>query len=470
MVDVAIFFLNTMTKENKKLILQRVLPFLQANRIEPIVISRLPQSTFKSIGEAIGYENIYSNLTDEGINEVIRTISNENRVVLQLGDCCSQFQGTSFCDLQDEPERIIEKMANCLFGVDSDRYEIIAGVDMGGNLTGIGLNRNGFYNGIYTNVNDCGVVWWIFDKEGNVLLSERGNDKEQGKGKISPPSGHVQLYDRVYPQACILENPIVACLLEVGEEHGIHYEKKNFTMLDDCFPIGVIRRPGNSGKGCNMIVKHFALCIDDETRKKIQNNESSNLFWLPYQEVRKIYMQPDSAQQNYIFFGNNKSNVLNSLGRFRNKIRCLPELGPEASWRTISAQSFESEENFGYLGRKEIPEGYSSYAISTDVDLITIPDHRLLESYTFRTFGGAIPAAEDYIVALSDIPESRLKQILEDHGLRVKDVARQIIYRHTHTGKEFGQVPVPTVVTYGWTRRLTRDGWLTQPLPQNFGR
>jgi hypothetical protein len=38
----------------------------------------------------------------------------------------------------------------------------------------------------------CGVVFWIFDKEGNLFLTQRGDGKEQGAGRISPPSCHVQ--------------------------------------------------------------------------------------------------------------------------------------------------------------------------------------------------------------------------------------------------------------------------------------
>lgn len=114
--------------------------------------------------------------------------------------------------------------------------ELLACVDENGEITGESVNRKDFYEGKCPNKRICGVVFWIFDKEGNLLLTERGAEKEQGAGKITPPSGHVRFKRETEHK----ERPIQACFNEIEEELGISWNYKNFPFTDEYYPVGVI--------------------------------------------------------------------------------------------------------------------------------------------------------------------------------------------------------------------------------------
>ena len=137
--------------------------------------------------------------------------------------------------------------------------ELLACVDETGEITEESVSRKEFYEGKCSNKRICGVVFWIFDKKGNLLLTERGNKKEQGAGKISPPSGHVQYKRETKTQE--RERPIQTCFREIVEELGISWNYQNFPVTDAYLPMGVIKRPKGSAKNCEMLVKQNAEVV-----------------------------------------------------------------------------------------------------------------------------------------------------------------------------------------------------------------
>lgn len=228
------------------------------------------------------------------------------------------------------------------------------------------INRKDFYSGKATNKHICGVVFWIFDKQGNLLLAERGAGKEQGAGKISPPSGHMQ-YKRADDER---EIPIQACFNEVEEELGLSCNYENFPFLDGYFPVGAIHRPGGSAENCMMIVKHYAFMMGDGVKNKIRNNEAKRIFFESWDTAKGKFGIDDNTLGAYQFFGTNKMEILNELDGFVHKITLLDTLGPDAIWDTVALNDCEAIEQYG----RKMPESKNGYVnweiISTKEDLI----------------------------------------------------------------------------------------------------
>ena len=227
------------------------------------------------------------------------------------------------------------------------------------------INRNDFYSGKATDRHICGVVFWIFDKQGNLLLAERGAGKEQGAGKISPPSGHMQ-YKRADDER---ETPILAWFNEVEEELGLSCDYENFPFIDGYFPVGAIDRPGGSAENCMMIVKHYAFMIRDGVKSKIRNNEAKRIFFESWDTAKEKFGIDDNTSGAYKFFGTNKMEIINELDRFVHKIALLDKLGPNATWDTIALNDCESVEQYGRKMPK-FGDGYVNWEIiSTREDL-----------------------------------------------------------------------------------------------------
>lgn len=239
--------------------------------------------------------------------------------------------------------------------------ELLACVDEYGNITGEVVSRKDFYEGKCPNKRICGVVFWIFDKEGNLLLAERGTDKEQGAGKISPPSGHVQ-HERINGKE---ETPLQACFSETEEELGLSWSYENFPFTDSYYPVGVIPRPKGSAENCEMLVKHYALLLGDGVKEKIKNNEAKRVFFEPWSTAIKKFGIDDNTQGAYQFFGTNKMKILDELDIFCSKIMHLDILGPGATWDTIAVNDDEEFEEYknGDKLRPEEREGYVTWLI-----------------------------------------------------------------------------------------------------------
>ena len=243
--------------------------------------------------------------------------------------------------------------------------ELLACVDKYGEITGEYVSRKDFYEGKCPNKSICGVVFWIFDKEGNILLTERGADKEQGAGKITPPSGHVQ-FKRESDKK---ERPIQACFSEIEEELGLVWDYKNFPFTDDCYPVGVIQRPGGSAENCEMIVKHYALLLEDGVKEKIKNNEAKRIFFESWNTAVKKFGKDDNTLGEYKFFGTNKEKILYELDGFVYKISNLSKLGPNATWDTIAlndliaVDQYRQDDNL----RPEYRPGYVTWETITSI-------------------------------------------------------------------------------------------------------
>lgn len=239
--------------------------------------------------------------------------------------------------------------------------EVLACVDKTGEITGEFVSRKDFYEGKCPNKRICGVVFWIFDKEGNLLLTERGAEKEQGAGKITPPSGHVQFKRETDEK----ERPIQACFNEIEEELGLSWNYKNFPFTDEYYPVGVIQRPKGSAENCEMIVKHYALLLGDGVKEKIKNNEAKRIFFESWNTAVEKFGIDDNTLGEYQFFGTNKEKILYELDGFVYKINNLDKLGPNATWDTIALNDLMAVEQYRQDTklRPECRKGYVTWEI-----------------------------------------------------------------------------------------------------------
>ena len=313
-------------------------------------------------------------------------------------------------------------------GIVDDLGEIIEEIDNLENkeLPEEYVNRNDFYSGKVANKHICGVVFWIFDKQGNLLLAERGAGKEQGAGKISPPSGHMQ-YKRKDDER---ETPIQACFNEVEEEVGLSCDYENFPFIDGYFPVGAIYRPRGSAENCMMIVKHYAFMMGDGVKNKIKNNEAKRLFFESWNTAKEKFGMDDNTSGAYKFFGTNKMEILSEVDRFVHKIALLDRLGADATWDTISLNDCEAVAQYG----RKIPESKDGYVnweiISTREDL----DHEIAgENTIWETIRArenlSYEDIEDIIAMTGKVITIRKEDII--------DIGKQ------HTSHDFSEIISP---------------------------
>lgn len=314
-----------------------------------------------------------------------------------------------------------------------ENEELLMLVDKEGEPTGEYVSRKDFYDGKCVNKRICGVVFWIFDKEGNLLLTERAADKEQGAGKISPPSGHVQyIREKVTGEK---ERPIQACFNEIAEEIGISWNYENFPFTGDYFPIGVIQQPGGSAENCEMLVKHYALLISDDAKDRIKNNEAKRIFFEKWNKAIEKFGIDDNTTGKYKFFGTNKKSILYELDGFAYKIEHLDKLGPGATWETIALNDLDAVEEYrkGNDKRPESRYGYTTLEIiSSREDLWYIPE---VESVIV-----------DIITTREDITFEDIEEIIciTSKNIITRMVNGEIIESEKeHTGEEFSEVIVP---------------------------
>lgn len=314
-----------------------------------------------------------------------------------------------------------------------ENEELLTLVDKEGEPTGEYVSRKDFYDGKCANKRICGVVFWIFDKEGNLLLAERATDKEQGAGKISPPSGHVQyIREEVTGEK---ERPIQACFNEIAEEIGLSWNYENFPFTDDYFPIGVIQQPGGSAENCEMLVKHYALLIADDAKSRIKNNEAKRIFFESWDTASEKFGIDDNTQGAYKFFGTNKTEILYELDGFAYKVEHLDKLGQGATWDTIALNDWDAVEGYrkGKEKRPENREGYVTWEIiSSRDDLWYIPE---VESMIVDT-----------ITTREDISFEDIKDIIRmtSKNITTNMVNGEIVASEKeHTGEEFSEVIAP---------------------------
>ena len=306
--------------------------------------------------------------------------------------------------------------------------EVLACVDKTGEITGEFVNRKDFYEGKCPNKRICGVVFWIFDKEGNVLLTERGAEKEQGAGKITPPSGHVQFKRETDEK----ERPMQACFNEIEEELGLFWNYKNFPFTDEHYPVGVIQRPKGSAENCEMIVKHYALLLGDGVKQKIKNNEAKRIFFESWNTAVEKFGIDDNTSGEYQFFGTNKEKILYELDRFVYKINNLDKLGPNATWDTIALNDLETVNQYrkDIKSRPECRKGYVTWEIISSIgDLWYLP--------------GAKSVIFDIITVREDVKYENMKKILlkitESVITKLEDAIDKII-KGEHTIDDFSEV------------------------------
>lgn len=213
-----------------------------------------------------------------------------------------------------------------------ENYELLGCVNENGEFTGEYVKRKDFYSGLCPNKRICGVAFWIFDEESNLLLTKRGKGQEQGAGKISPPSGHMQYLRPEIP--CEREYPIQTCFREMLEELGLTWNHINIIFTNGNLPIGVIKQPRGSGENCEMIVRHFSFLLSKEGKNKIKNNdgEAIELFFEPWDTAKEKFNLDDNTSGTYKFFGTKKTEVLSALDLFAKRIKdgtlCKPETYP----------------------------------------------------------------------------------------------------------------------------------------------
>lgn len=306
--------------------------------------------------------------------------------------------------------------------------EILACVDETGEITGESVSRKDFYEGKCPNKRICGVVFWIFDKEGNLLLTERGAEKEQGAGKITPPSGHVQFKRETDEK----ERPIQACFNEIEEELGISWNYKNFPFTDEHYPVGVIQRPKGSAENCKMIVKHYAFLLGDGVKEKIKNNEAKRIFFESWKTAFDKFGLDDNTLGEYQFFGTNKKEILYELDGFVYKINNLDKLGPSATWDTIVLNDLAAVEQYRQDDklRPEYRKGYVTWeTITSREDLWYTPE---AESVIF-----------DIITAKEDVSYETIEYIMFMTGkvipAKLNDVM-DMTNKKEHTMDEFSEV------------------------------
>lgn len=311
--------------------------------------------------------------------------------------------------------------------------ELIACVDETGEITGEFVDRKEFYAGKCPDKNICGIVFWIFDKEGNVLLTERGAEKEQGAGKIAPPSGHVR-YRR---EDGTKERPIQGCFREIQEELGLTWNYKNFPLTDDYYPVGVIEKPKGSAESCKMIVKNYALLLGDGVKEQIRNNENKRIFFEPWDTVAPKFGADDKTPGEYQFWGTNKEEVLYELDGFVFKIKNLDRLGQDATWDTIALNDIDDIEQFRQNTglRPENREGYVTWVIASMREDLTY--YTEVESTIFDT----ITVKKD--VSFEDI-EDIFRMTAKDIRITIEEV-RKINGEKAkeHTAGEFSEIIVP---------------------------
>lgn len=306
--------------------------------------------------------------------------------------------------------------------------EILACVDETGEITGESVSRKDFYEGKCPNKRICGVVFWIFDKEGNLLLTERGAEKEQGAGKITPPSGHVQFKRETDEK----ERPIQACFNEIEEELGISWNYKNFPFTDEHYPVEVIQRPKGSAENCKMIVKHYAFLLGDGVKEKIKNNEAKRIFFESWKTAFDKFGLDDNTLGEYQFFGTNKKEILYELDGFVYKINNLDKLGPSATWDTIVLNDLAAVEQYRQDDklRPEYRKGYVTWeTITSREDLWYTPE---AESVIF-----------DIITAKEDVSYETIEYIMFMTGkvipAKLNDVM-DMTNKKEHTMDEFSEV------------------------------
>lgn len=308
--------------------------------------------------------------------------------------------------------------------------ELLECVDETGEPTGEYVNRKEFYEGKCPNKRICGVVFWIFDKEGNLLLAERGTEKEQGAGKISPPSGHVQ-YGRTKKEE---ERPIQACFSETEEELGIAWDYENFVFTDDYYPIGIIDRPKGSAENCEMLVKHYALLLNDGVKEKIKANEAKRIFFESWESAAPKFGIDDNTAGTYQFFGTNKTAILAELEKFNSKITDLSKLGEGATWDTIALFDDDTFEKYRQASklRPEDREGYVTWKMMSTRDDLWTSDEECTVC--------------DTITTREDVSQNTIEWLLYKYAKNVRtrrEVERAKPITRQHTIQEFSEITAP---------------------------
>lgn len=450
---------------------QQVFPFLLANGIEPIVISGAPQEPLELYEKRMNFKSVYGikyDLKDgvytdicstntaiaDGKAVTIQEILRENpdaKIIFGFGDSEADIPILESAELGfinnsnkfinkpnmhyldfsslEAGEQIIELMTQELARLNKEKYEVLTCVDKTGEPTGEFVNRNYFYSGNCPNKRICGVQFWIFDKQGNLLLAERESKKEQGGGKISPPSGHVQ-YERASGEK---ERPIQGCFNEIEEEIGLHWNYENFPFTDDYYPIGIIDRPGKSAENCEMLVKHYALLLNDEAKGKIKNNEAKRIFFESWDSAREKFGVDDNIQGVYQFFGTNKMEILGELDRFVQKISLLDKIGEDATWDIIALDDCDAVEQY----RTEVREDKKGYATW---EIISTREDLMHETEGENTIWETIRVAEN-------ISREDIEDIIAEYGKVIKTSKQDIIdmsmpKRKEHSSDEFSNIVV----------------------------
>lgn len=468
-----------MEKEKNRIIPimeQQIFPFLLANGIEPVIISGSPKEPLETYKKRMGFQNVYAleykiedgKYTDEysintsvgdGKEWIIQNFLEKNpdaQILFGFGDSEADIpilksarQGfvnnttkildkdnVHYLDFESEKagEEIIELMTQELERLDEEKYEVLACVDENGEITGEYVNRKFFYSGKCLNKHICGVVFWIFDKEGNVLLTERGAEKEQGTGKISPPSGHVQYKRKGSDEE---ERPIVACFNEIGEELGLTWDYQNFPFTDAYYPVGIIQQPARTAEGCRMIVKHYALLLTEDAKEKIKNNEAKRIFFEPWNIVSKKFGEDDNEKGEYEFFGTNKKKILYELDGFAYKIEHLEQLGPDATWDTLPLDDIESVEIYRQEKHKRAPEERAGY-VTWEMTSMSTKDE-------LWNFPGEECVVFDTITVREDV---NLENFIDIIKMTAKDIPTKIEKSKVetekgHTKEEFSEIVAP---------------------------
>jgi hypothetical protein len=196
------------------------------------------------------------------------------------------------------------------FNVVKHSGELLACVSENGQPLGHYAERKAFYNGDYRDVDVCGVVFWVFDSDGNVLINERARDREIAAGEFAPPSEHfLYRFDAEGKQEVLL-NTIKRGL---EEELGVAFHVDNFPHVDVNYPAGFINLMPE--RSCGMVVKHVAVTISDKAKEEIKlNSEIVNFFFEPWIDARESFWN-----ENYKFYGNNPDEIISQLDWFVEK-------------------------------------------------------------------------------------------------------------------------------------------------------
>ncbi|MDR0463431.1 MAG: hypothetical protein LBG64_04410 [Pseudomonadales bacterium] len=186
----------------------------------------------------------------------------------------------------------------------SDRDKMLACVDKDCQPIGESVNRNYHYGNLgKADTWVCGIMYFIIDNEGRVLLIERTSEKEHTPGRISAPSRHLYPEQETYVEG-------------LANEIGVAYSRTNFVSFVQVDVICTILPK-------RMLVRYCVLQITDECKSqiKINENEACAHRFEPWQTARKAFLLSSDTNGAYAFHGNDKREaVIEELDRHVAKI------------------------------------------------------------------------------------------------------------------------------------------------------